>query len=472
MTTRERAAAPSGQDRAAAGESYKWMVLIVAGTSAFMSALDGSIINIIIPQIQAQYQATIGDISWVSTAYLVTISSLLLSIGRLGDMLGYKQVFGSGFLIFGLGSLVCGLAPTLPALIGGRVIQGMGAAVLMALSPALITTTFPGSERGRALGLQATLTYTGLTLGPSLGGFISGQWGWHWVFLVNLPVAALGAALAFVRLRPTARRRDQVFDFAGALLFAGGLASALLALSQAETWGWGDVRTRGLLVGGLALLLLFLWQERRARQPMLPLWLFREPAFSSGVAAAWLQYAAVFVLTFLLPFYLQQHRGLSPGAAGSVMTAQPAAMVALAAFAGWLSDRIGTRIPATAGMAAIAAGLWLVARSGPETSMTQVALSLAVIGLGAGLFTAPNNSSIMSAAPWDRQGVAAALLAAARNVGMVTGITIASTLFAHLSQRMDFLAAFRTTLAVPVGLAVTGALLSLVRPTVAKDADN
>ncbi len=465
MTAREQAAARAGQGRAAASEGYRWLVLIVAGTSAFMSALDGSIINIIIPQIQGQYQATMGDISWVSAAYLVTISSLLLSVGRLGDMWGYKWVFGSGFLVFGLGSLVCGLAPTLPALIGGRVIQGMGAAILMALSPALITTTFPGSERGRALGLQATLTYTGLTLGPSLGGFISGQWGWQWVFLINLPVAAIGAALAFAKLRPTERRRDQVFDFAGALLFASGLASLLLGLSQAETWGWGDARTRLLLAGGALLLLLFLWQERRARQPMLPLWMFREPAFTGGVAAAWLQYAAVFVLSFLLPFYLQQYRGLSPAAAGAVMTAQPAAMVALAAFAGWLSDRIGTRIPATVGMATIAAGLWAVAGLGPAASAGQVAAFLAVIGLGAGLFTAPNNSSIMGAAPRDRQGVAAALLAAARNVGMVTGVTIASTLFAHLRLQTDFLAAFRGTLSVGVALAALSALLSLVRPT-------
>jgi len=468
VTTREQTA-PQGL---AAGQGYKWLVLIVAGTSAFMGALDGSIINIIIPQIQEQYQATIGDISWVSTAYLVTISSLLLSVGRLGDMWGYKWVFGSGFIVFGFGSLLCGLAPTLPTLIGGRLVQGIGAAIMMALSPALVTTTFPARERGRALGMQATLTFTGLTLGPSLGGFISGQWSWHWVFLINLPVAVVGATLAFTRLRPTERRAGQVFDFAGAFLFASGLASVLLALSRAETWGWGDARTRLLLAGGALLLVLFLWQERRAAQPMLPLWMFREPAFTSGIAASFLQFSSTFVLTFLLPFYLQQYRGLSPGAAGTVMTAQPIAMVSLAGFAGWLSDRIGTRIPATLGMSTIAVGLWLVATSGADTPVARVALCLAVIGLGAGLFSPPNNSSIMGAAPRDRQGVAAALQAAARNVGQMTGITIASTLFAHLSRRTDFLSAFRSTLVVSVCLAVASALLSLVRPTVAKDAGN
>ncbi|MFB5083807.1 MFS transporter [Symbiobacterium thermophilum] len=404
ITSREQKAAPTGEGRAAVNDSYRWLVLIVAGTSAFMGALDGSIINIIIPQIQAQYQATLGDISWVSTAYLVTISSLLLSAGRLGDMWGYRPVFGAGFIVFGLGSLLCGLAPTLPTLIGGRLVQGVGAAVMMALSPALITTTFPGRERGRALGMQATLTFTGLTLGPSLGGFIAGQWGWHWVFLINLPVAAVGAVLAYTQLRPTERRSGQAFDFAGALLFAAGLASVLLALSQAETWGWGDGRTRLFLVGGVLLLLLFVWQERRAAQPMLPLWMFREPAFTSGIAASFLQFSATFVLTFLLPFYLQQYRGLSPGAAGAVMTAQPIAMVSVAGLAGWLSDRIGTRIPATLGMSTIAAGLFLVASSGPGTPVARVALCLAVIGLGAGLFSAPNNSSIMGSAPGTGRG--------------------------------------------------------------------
>ncbi len=470
LTTNEQLTARAQRGEASAREGYKWLVLIVAGTSAFMSALDGSIIATIIPQIQAQYQATMGDVSWVSAAYLVTISSLLLSIGRLGDMLGYKWVFGSGFVIFGLGSLLCGIAPTLPALIGGRLVQGAGAAVMMALSPALITTTFPGRERGRALGMLATCTFTGLTTGPSLGGFIASQWGWQWVFLINLPVAAAGVTLAFTKLRPTERRPGQTFDVPGALLFASGLASVLLALSQAETWGWADGRTRLLLIGGVLLLVLFIWQERRARQPMLPLWMFQEPAFTGGVAAAFLQFSANFVLTFLIPFYLQQFRGLSPMAAGAVMTAQPAAMVSVAGLAGWLSDRIGTRIPATASMAVMAGGLWLMSRAGAQTPIAQVALYLAVVGLGVGFFSPPNNSAIMGSAPRERQGVAAALLAAARNVGMVSGITISSTLFAHLSRHLEFASAFRGTLTVAVCLALLSGLLSLLRPSEARDA--
>lgn len=456
---------------------YKWLVLAVVGVGSFMSALDGSIVNIVIPLIREQYQATMGDVSWVSAAYLLVISSLLLSIGRLGDMWGFKWVYSTGFVVFGLGSLFCGLAPTLPVLIGARVIQGMGAAVLMAIGPALITTSFPGRERGRALGLQATLTYTGLTLGPSLGGWVGGHFGWNWVFLINIPVAVLGITLAVTQLRAAGHKGRQEFDLAGALLFTGGLTAVLLALSQAETWGWGSTGTILLLLGGAFLLVLFIRQEQRARQPMLPLWLFRQAVFSGGVVAALLQYASTFVLTFLLPFYLEQFRGLSPASAGGVMTAQPAMMVAVAGLAGGLSDRVGTRWPATAGMLVTGAGLWLVARFGAATPLPLVMVALGLVGLGSGLFVPPNNSSIMGAAPRERQGIASALLAAARNVGMVTGITISSTVFPLLRSAAEragtvpdeaFLTAFGGTLLVAVGLASVSALLSMFRPMAQK----
>jgi len=469
LATNEPAARGSEQPehgaKATGASSYKWLVLGVVGLGTFMSALDGSIVNTIVPLIREQYQATMGDISWVSAAYLLVISSLLLSIGRLGDIWGFKCAFSARFAIFGAGSLLCGLAPTLPALIGARVVQGTGAAVLMAIGPALITSSFPGTERGRALGLQATLTYTGLTLGPSLGGWIAGQFSWHWAFLINVPVAAIGVALAISHLRATERRGRQRFDLIGALTFAAGLTGLLVAMSQAESWGWGSGKTLLFVFGGLLLLLLFVRQERRTEQPMLPLWLFRNRVFSGGVVAAYLQYAATFMLTFLLPFYLQQFRGLSPAGAGAVMTAQPAVMVAVAGLAGWLSDKVGTRGPATLGMAVTAAGLWLLSRSGAATPYGLIMLFLGLVGLGSGLFTPPNNSSILGAAPRERQGIASALLAAARNVGMVSGIAFSSTLFTLLQRESDFLAAFRDTLAGAVGLAALSAVLSLLRPT-------
>lgn len=464
---------PSGHTAPAPAVRYKWLVLAVVGVGTFMSALDGSIVNIIVPLVQKQYGATLGDVSWVSTAYLLAVCSLLLSVGRLGDMWGFKSVFSVGFMVFGAGSLFSGLAPNLGALVGARVVQGVGAAVLSAIGPALITTSFPGSERGRALGLQSTLTYTGLTIGPSLGGWIAGQFGWHWVFLINVPVAAIGAAMALVLLQSSGTRKRQQFDLAGAALFAAGLTTLLLSLSKAETWGWGSVATLSTLAAGVLLLVLFIGQERRVAQPMLPLWLFRTPAFSGGTAAAFLQYTTAFMLTFLLPFYLQQLRGLAPEAAGAVMTAQPVVMVSVAALAGWLADKVGPRGPATAGMVVLGAGLGLLSRSGPATALSTVMVCLGLVGLGSGLFAPPNNSIIMGAAPRDRQGIAAGLLAAARGAGMVTGIAAGDSLFTFLRDRAQasgaadgpaFIAAFGGTLTVAAALAAAGAVFSLFRP--------
>lgn len=451
----------------------KWLVLGVVGVGTFMSALDGNVVNIAMPLIQRDYGASLGDVTWVVTAYLLTISSLLLIFGRLGDMWGYRRVYSAGYGIFGLGSLLCGLAGSLGGLVAARAVQGVGAAMLMSMSPALITTSFPASERGRALGLQATLTYTGLTVGPTLGGWIAGRFGWPWVFLVNVPVATVGGALALTLLRRGPGRGPQRFDLPGAALFGAGLTAALLALSQAEAWGWGSPAVIVLLSAGVVLLALFVRWEGRAAEPLMPLRLFRNQALAGGVVAAFLQYTVIFMAGFLLPFYLQEHRGFTPGEAGLILTAQPAVMVIAAAASGWLSDRLDPRGPATAGMAILAASAWLIGAAPVAAGRSALMARLALLGLGSGLFTTPNNSIIMGAAPRARQGVAAGLLAAARNVGMVTGVAVAGTLFAFLQAQslargiaadVAFRHSFHTTLFVAALLAAAGGVLSLLRP--------
>ncbi|MGE5674381.1 MAG: MFS transporter [Mycobacterium leprae] len=452
--------------------SYKWLVLGVVGVGTFMSALDGNVVNIVIPTIQHQFHATLGGVSWVSTAYLLVICSLLLTFGRLGDLMGYKNVYSTGYAIFGLGSFLCGMTGSLTGLVMARILQGIGAAILMALGPALITTSFPPTERGKALGMQATLTYLGLTIGPSLGGMISQRFGWHWVFWINVPVSIAGGLLALTLLRPNAERKEQQFDLGGAAVLALGLTALLMALSQAEDWGWVSPVTISLWVGGLAAMVLFVWQETRVPQPMMPVWLLRTPAIAAGVLAAFLQYAVVFMLTFLLPFYLTNVRGLGPEQAGLVMTAQPLVMVAVAGLSGAVSDRIGTRWPASFGMAVLSVGLFLVSRAGVDHSQAVLMLSLALVGLGSGFFTAPNNSSIMGAAPRGHQGVASGLLAVARNVGMVTGIAVSGSLAAYLQASQEargvgagpaFLGAFQRTLLIAAALGIVGTIFSLAR---------
>ncbi len=413
----------------AGSSDRKWLVLLAIGTGTFMSALDGSVVNAVLPIIREAFGSDIATIEWVVTVYLLVVSGLLLTFGRLGDLRGHRRVYASGFSLFVLGSALCGLSPSAGALVGFRGLQALGAAMLAANSPAILTGNFPAVERGRALGLQATMTYLGLTVGPSLGGWLTGALGWRSVFYINVPVGALALWLSLRYIpadRPSAR--GEPFDRAGAALFLLGLIALLLGLNQGHAWGWGSAATLGCLgLAGLALA-AFIRAESRRPHPMLDLRLFREPIFSLSTASAVVNYIALFNVIFLMPFYLIQGRGLTPQQAGLLLTAQPLVMALAAPLSGTLSDRVGTRLPSTAGMAILAVALVLFSRLAADTPTATVAALMALAGLGTGMFISPNNSALMGAAPADRQGVAAAVLATARSVGMVLGIGMAGAI--------------------------------------------
>jgi EmrB/QacA subfamily drug resistance transporter len=408
----------------------RWWVLLAIGAGTFMAALDGSVVNTTLPVIRAAFAADVARIEWVVTVYLLVLSSLLLSFGRLGDLHGHRRVYLSGFALFIAGSALCGLAPGVEALIAFRALQALGAAMLSSNSPAILTKSFPSAERGRALGLQATMTYLGLTAGPSLGGWLAQHVGWRMIFYINLPVglAALALSARFVpRDRPAGRAPP--FDLPGSAAFIVSLVALLLALNQGHAWGWTSPAVLALLAAASLALAGFVALERRAPHPMLDLNLFRNPLFSGATASAVFNYICIFSVLFLMPFYLIQGRGLNAAQAGLLLTAQPLVMAAVAPLSGALSDRIGTRAPAGLGMAALAAGLLLLSRLGPQAPHSQIILALAVAGLGTGAFISPNNSALMGAAPRARQGIAAGVLATARNVGMVLGVGLAGAIF-------------------------------------------
>jgi EmrB/QacA subfamily drug resistance transporter len=306
--------------------------------------------------------------------------------------------------------------------------------MLTASSPAILTSAFPDRRRGRVLGLQATAVYVGLALGPSVGGSLAQAFGWGAVFFVNVPIGLIAFLLSF-RYVPRDRlgaARVEPFDVPGALLFGVGLTLLILALNQGHTWGWTSPALLGCTALAIALLAGFSAVELRARSPMLDLSLFRAHVFSAGVASALLNYMATFAAAFLLPFYLIQARGMSPAAAGLVLTAQPLLMAATAALAGVIADRIGPRVPATAGLALLGISFLSLARLGLDSPIAVVVFSLFVSGVGIGLFTSPNTSAILGAAPPTRRGVASGLLATARSFGMVLGLGIGGAIFTTL----------------------------------------
>lgn len=416
----------------------KWWVLIAIGIGTFMSALDGSVVNVTLPLINRAFNSQVAAVEWVVTIYLLVLSGLLLSFGRLGDLRGHKKIYLAGFGIFILSSALCGLAPSVPALVIFRGIQALGAAMLSANSPAILTKSFPAGQRGQALGLQATMTYLGLTVGPSLGGWLADAFSWRAVFYINLPVGLLAFLLSVRFIRSDQPEHiSEKFDFAGAGLFIAGLCALLLGLNQGFELGWNSAPILGLLAAALLLLALFVIIEQRSASPMLDLSLFRNWQFSTAVASAIFNYICVYSLIFLMPFYLINGRQFTTAHAGLILTAQPIVMAIIAPISGTLSDRLGTRWPSIAGMAVMALGLFLLAQLGTSSSTLQIVFGLGVAGLGTGTFISPNNSALMGAAPHHRQGIAAGTLATARNLGMVLGVGFSGAIFTTLLHGQD-----------------------------------
>jgi EmrB/QacA subfamily drug resistance transporter len=450
----------------------KWLVLLAVGIGTFMSALDGSVVNTTLPVVRRAFGSDVATVEWVVTVYLLVVSGLLLSFGRLGDLRGHKIMYVSGFAVFVGSSALCGLAPSVEALIVFRALQALGAAMLFANGPAILTGNFPAAQRGQALGLQATMTYLGLTAGPALGGFLAGRLGWRSVFYINVPVGALALALS-VRYIPRDRPEERTgrFDVVGALAFLLGLVTLLLALNQGHDWGWTSFPILGLALGAAAFVVAFVAIERRVASPMLDLGLFVSRVFSASTASAMLNYICLYSITFLMPFYLIQGRGLGPADAGLILTAQPLVMAVAAPLSGTLSDRIGSRLLSTAGMVILGIGLLLLAQLGSESPFGQAAAALTVVGLGTGIFISPNTSALMGAAPRNRQGIAAGVLATSRNVGMVLGVGLAGAIFTTVVARSpagagdpaSLYTAVRMSFVVAAGVAFLGAVVAAAR---------
>jgi len=438
--------------------------LLVASFGAFVSALSTSLVAVSAPVIAKDLGVTKEDVNWVLTGYLLAVTCLLALAGKSADVLGRKRVYLTGFCFFVLGSMMCAGAPVLRALVGARVMQGCGAAMLMAVGPAIVTRAVPPARRARALGTQLAMTYVGLVLGPSVGGFLSAQIGWHSVFIVIAGAGAIGGVLALALLEPDSpteqgaeRPSWRALDLGGAVLFAAGFAALLIGLHRVRSQGWSSTPVLAMFAFGIVALGGFVRHEAIAKQPLLPLNLLRQPPFAFGILGATLLYTVTFMLSsWLLPFHLQR-MGLGPAQAGGYLTAQPLVMAVVAPLSGIISDRWGPRVPSAGGMLLIALGMFAVSRTADDAGAPLV-LSLAIVGVGAGLYVAPNSALIMGSAPKDRQSIAAAMAATARNLGMTLGVALAASL--------DRAVGFRTALVVASCLGATGAFLGIVRPVV------
>ena len=416
----------------------KYLVLSVTSLGAFMATLDASITNIALPEITAYYRAPLGVAEWVVMIYLLLISSLLLTYGRLGDMYGHKPVCVGGLAVFTLGSALNSLAPSIYFLIAARALQAVGAGLLMAVIQAIIADTFDASERGRAIGINSVFVSLGLATGPTIGGLLVTYFGWQSIFSINVPVGLVATVWAW-RVLPHRAGKPQRFDVPGALAIFVSLAAFLLAMSHGQAWGWRSAAVLGLLILAAGALGLFLLVEGRSDHPMVRLELFRNRLFSAANLAALLNYVTQYAVIFLMPFYLQTILLLPANLAGVVMTAFPLTMMLTAPVSGALSDRMGSRVLSSAGMGIVAAAALVLSTLRAVPNLTVIVLGLGLVGLGNGLFLSPNNNAIMSSVPRSQIGVGSGTLATMRNLGQVLGIAFSGAIF---SSRLTAHAAY------------------------------
>jgi len=323
--------------------SRKWYVMAAVSMGIFLATIDGSITNIALPTLVRNFGADFATVQWVVLAYLLTLATLLLGVGRLADMKGKKPLYTLGFIIFTIGSALCGLSPTVYWLIVFRVVQAVGATMILALGMAIVTEAFPPKERGRALGISGSMVSIGIVVGPTLGGLIIEALSWNWIFFVNIPVGIVGTWMV-TRFVPSIKPAGkQVFDYLGALTLFIFLLSLSLGLTMGQQIGYSDPRILALLLNSVIFLTAFIVIELRAKQPMIELSLFRNPSFSISLITGFITFISISGTLILMPFYLENVLGYQTREVGLLLAIIPIAMGIAAPISGSLSDRFGTR---------------------------------------------------------------------------------------------------------------------------------
>ncbi|TCL72303.1 EmrB/QacA subfamily drug resistance transporter [Hydrogenispora ethanolica] len=418
-------------------EKRRWWILFNVVLMVFMSCLDSSIVNVALPVLATKLRVSMAAIGWVVTSYLIVISATILLFGRLGDIQGKTKVFKFGILLFSFGSLLCGIAGSLPILVVARVLQAVGAAATMSTSQGIITHVFPSHERGRALGISGTSVALGTMVGPPLGGLIIAAFSWHYIFLINVPIGIFTFILG-QRIFPDDRQasRERV-DFPGAFLFTAAIVLLFGSLTQGQASGFDQPWIIGGFIVAALSLAAFILLERRVEQPLLQLKVFENRLFSLSLFCGFISFIAISCPNIIQPFYLEYVQQLPPEITGLYMMVYPLVLAVVAPVSGYLSDHIGSEFLTFLGLVLTSIGLFLMSTLTEHSSLWLMIVFLAVMSIGNGLFQSPNNSLIMSTVPRTKLGIAGGVNALVRNLGMVVGITFSTTLlYGQMSSRL------------------------------------
>ncbi|MFH1701731.1 MAG: MFS transporter [Candidatus Zixiibacteriota bacterium] len=413
----------------------KYRLLLVTALSAFIGTLDASIVNVSLPTLSRSFGISVDYVAWVVLAYSLTIASTLLFVGRIAVKRGFRYTYLTGFGLFTIGSCLCGLSVTIWQLIAFRIIHGIGASFMMAAGPALVTRAFPVKERGKSMGILATVVGIGLMSGPPVGGLIVSTLGWKWIFFINIPIGIFGYIYSMRTLKGVKPDEpDSKLDISGGILQAAGIILILLTLNRLNDpeWTFKILTMTGAL--GIVSLALFMARETRVDSPLIGLGIFRYRQFSLAISSMMVSFICIAAWMVLIPFYLEDILLYSPRQVGMVLVAVPLVTVFVAPLAGRISDAIGYRLLTTLGLCVSTIGIFWISTLDQNSTRFEIIMRLIVIGIGGGMFQAPNSSAMMSAIPKKITAIASSLLAVSRTLGLAFGVAISTAIFTYRVQ--------------------------------------
>ncbi len=412
-------------------ENRRWWTLVAVSFGLFMIMLDNTVVNVALPSIRADLGISVSELEWVVNAYALTFGVLLLTGGKLADVIGRRRIYIAGLVIFTAASLWCGFAGGAGSLIAARSVQGIGAALMNPATLSIITATFPPRQRGTAIGIWAGVSALALAIGPLVGGVLTQEVSWSWIFFINIPVGILGVVVARVFIDESKDTSlEQRLDLPGLITSAVGLFGLTYALIETNTHAWGSARVLSLFALAGVSLAAFVMLELRQRVPMLDLALFRDPTFSGANTVMGLVGLAMFGIFFYNSLYLQNVLGYGPIKTGATFLPLTGLIILVAPIAGKFTDLIGPRWLISTGMTLLTGSLILFATLGENATFWNLLPGLLVGGLGMGITMAPTTAAAMSSVPVDKAGVGSAVINSARQVGGSLGIAIMGTVIA------------------------------------------
>lgn len=417
----------------------RMIILINVVLMTFMATLDGSIVNVALPNMASKLSVNTETIAWTVSAYIITIAGTILIFGRLGDIIGKTRIFHFGIIVFTLGSLLCGASPSFYILIIARCIQGIGASATMATNQGIITQVFPSNERGKALGISGTFVALGSLTGPLIGGFIIWLFKWNYIFLINVPIGIALFIMAMKILPKSEKHKQEKLDTRGAILFTISIVSLFFSLISGEDFGYGNYLIISGFIVSIITFIIFIMLERKTEVPLLQLSLFNNRLFSLSIFCAFISFVSISSTTIIQPFYLQDTMKYPSLYAGFLMGVYPVVMAVVAPFSGSLSDKIGSEFLTFLGLVINSTGLFLMSTLTQYTSIYLMLLFVIIMSIGNALFQSPNTSLIMSNAPRHMLGITGSVNALIRNLGMITGISLSLIiLYNRMSHELGY----------------------------------